>query len=419
MSNQLSTEYLTNDDAKIASDLARRCVQCGFCTATCPTFQITGNELDGPRGRISLIKGVLEGNKPSSITQFHLDRCLLCRNCETTCPSGVQYGKLYTIGKKLVEKKVVRRKSDQILRWFLKNFLLSKFFSFSVQSARIFRFILPSVLKSKIPKISSNSSKFKTINIKLTAKKNSRKVLLLTGCVQPALLPNINTSTIKLLNFCNIGCIITKNTTCCGALKAHLNDKEGSVLQAKQNIDSWWPYVKSGEIESIVVNASACSLEVKNYHELFPESSEYYQKAKKISSIAIDLTEMLPFLVDFLKTKSQYKQSSKLAFHPPCTLQHGQKINGIVEKFFNQLGFEVSIPKNNSNICCGSAGTYSVLNPLIANTLRDEKLYELNKLNTEIIISSNVGCIAHLQSGTEKKVMHWVEFLADNLEKEN
>ena len=416
MPKQLAKEYLNREEAIVASNLAQRCVQCGFCTATCPTFQITGNELDGPRGRISLIKGVLEGSTPTYVTQKHLDRCLLCRNCETTCPSGVQYGNLFSIGKKLVNEKVNRKKYDRILRWLLKEGLTSSLFSISMIISKKFRMILPKFLKSKIPRDSpiliKNKTSIKFVNEPKTI---NSKVLFLAGCVQPSMLPNINKSTLNLLRNCNFECIVAPST-CCGALKSHLDDKKGSMDQVKKNIDTWWPYVELSTIKYIIINASACSLEIKNYHKLFSKTSPYYLKAKKIVSLAVDLSEILPELLSLLKKKLPERKRSKLAFHPPCTLQHGQKINGIIENIFNELGYDVSVPTKDSNICCGSAGTYSVLQPKFANILRNNKLIELNKINAEIIISANIGCIAHLQSGTDKPVMHWVEVLAHELE---
>ena len=416
MSKHLADEYLNREDALIASDLAQRCVQCGFCTATCPTFQITGNELDGPRGRISLIKGVLEGNTPTDITQKHLDRCLLCRNCETTCPSGVQYGKLFSIGKKLVDEKVKRGRFNQILRWLLRIGLTSSLFSVSMKISKKFRLFFPKFLKNKIPKNPPVLIKSKT-NTKLIHKSNiiKTKVLFLGGCVQPSMLPNINASALKLLRDCNFDCIVAPKT-CCGAIKAHLDDKKGSIEEVKKNIDSWWSYIKFDNIKYIIANASACSYEIKKYHELFSKDSPYYFKAKKIVSLAVDLSEILPELLSGLKKQLPEKKRGKLAFHPPCTLQHGQKINGVIENIFSELGYNISTPLKDSNICCGSAGTYSVLQPKFANILRNNKLNELKKINPEIIISANIGCISHLQSGTDKPVMHWVEVLANELE---
>ena len=413
MPKALAKEYVDREDAIQASNLARRCVQCGFCTATCPTFQITGNELDGPRGRISLIKGVLEGESPTSITQKHLDRCLLCRNCETTCPSGVEYGNLFSIGKKLVDEKVKRKVYDQILRWVLKESLTSSFFAIAMRISKKLRRFFPEFIKRKIPKdfyTSRNKigSFDKTQNF-------SKKVLFPRGCVQPSMLPNINASTIKLLNNCGYDCIVTSDK-CCGAIKSHLDDQKGSIEQVKKNIDSWWPFIESNSISHIVMNASACSLEVKKYSGLFSEMSPYYKKAKKISSLSIDLCEILPKSISLLKRRILPKKREKLAFHPPCTLQHGHRINGVIEDIFAQLDYEIMTPEKDPHMCCGSAGTYSVLQPKFANLLKNKKLKELKKLKGEIIVSANIGCISHLQSGTNKPVMHWVEVLANALE---
>jgi glycolate oxidase iron-sulfur subunit len=406
MQTNLSPEYANTTDGQDAEAILRKCVHCGFCTATCPTYQLLGDELDGPRGRIYLIKQVLEGAEPTRKTQMHLDRCLTCRNCESTCPSGVQYGHLVDIGRKLVDEKVPRPAGEKALRWALKEGLTSPLFAPAMAIGQAVRGLLPASLKNKVP-------------AKQTAKPwptrpHARKVLMLGGCVQPAMAPNINAATARVLDAAGIQTVLAAKAGCCGAVKFHLNDHDGGKAQMRANIDAWWPYVESGEVEAIIMNASGCGVTVKEYGHILKDDPQYAAKAARISALTKDLSELLPLLVEQLQGKVK-AQPGVMAFHPPCTLQHGQQLKGGVEKHLGDLGFDVKVATNESHLCCGSAGTYSVLNPEIAYQLRDRKLGHLQDAQPTQIISANIGCITHLQSGTSTPVRHWVEMLDDAL----
>ena len=409
MQTHLAPEYQNTEDGKTAEAILRKCVHCGFCTATCPTYQLLGDELDGPRGRIYLMKQVLEGETPTRKTQQHLDRCLTCRNCESTCPSGVQYGHLVDIGRKLVDAKVERPMGERMLRWALKEGLPSPLFAPAMKLGQAVRGVLPAGLKAKVPapQVAHRNG------VTWPSQTHARKVLMLAGCVQPAMLPNINTATARVLDAAGIQTLVASNAGCCGAAKFHLNDQEGGAVQMRTNIDAWWPYVEQG-IEAIIMNASGCGVMVKNYGHVLAHDAQYAEKAKKISALTKDLSELLPELVPALKTKinaQALERAGKQAFHPPCTLQHGQQLKGGVEKHLSELGFDVQVANQEAHLCCGSAGTYSVLNPDIAYTLRDRKLGHLDALQPRFILSANVGCITHLQSGTDIPVKHWVEVL--------
>jgi len=405
MQTHLAPEYQNTPEGREAEAILRKCVHCGFCTATCPTYQLLGDELDGPRGRIYLMKQVLEGAEPTRATQQHLDRCLTCRNCESTCPSGVQYGHLVDIGRKLVDAKVERPMGERMLRWALKEGLPSPLFAPAMKMGQAVRGLLPKALQAKVP-ASQNAGAWPT-------QTHARRVLMLSGCVQPSMLPNINTSTARVLDAAGIQTLVAPEAGCCGAVKFHLNDHDGGMDHMRQNIDAWWPYVEQG-VEAIIMNASGCGVMVKDYGHVLQHDAAYAEKAKRISALTKDLSELLPDLVPTLKPKLNsvaLKQAGLQAFHPPCTLQHGQQLKGGVEKHLSDLGFEVKVSASEAHLCCGSAGTYSVLNPDISYTLRDRKLGHLDALQPTAILSANVGCITHLQSGTDVPVKHWVEVL--------
>jgi glycolate oxidase iron-sulfur subunit len=405
MQTNLAPEYRNTPEGIEAEAILRKCVHCGFCTATCPTYQLLGDELDGPRGRIYLMKQVLEGEVPTRKTQLHLDRCLTCRNCESTCPSGVQYGHLVDIGRKIVDAKVERPMGEKALRWALKEGLPSPLFGPAMAMGQMVRGLLPDSLKAKVPP-KQDAGAWPT-------RTHARKVLMLAGCVQPAMMPNINSATARVLDAAGIQTVVEGNAGCCGAVKFHLNDQDGGMGQMRANIDAWWPHVEAG-VEAIVMNASGCGVTVKEYGHLLRDDPAYAARAARISELTRDLSELLPGLVDALRPRMAAR-AGQVAFHPPCTLQHGQKLRGGVEKHLGDLGFKVNVTANESHLCCGSAGTYSVLNPDIAYSLRDRKLGHLKDLQPEVIVSANIGCITHLQSGTATPVRHWVELLDDAL----
>ncbi len=403
MQTNLAPEYKNRADGLEAESILRKCVHCGFCTATCPTYQLLGDELDGPRGRIYLIKQVLEGETPTRKTQMHLDRCLTCRNCETTCPSGVEYGHLVDIGRKLVDEKVARPATESVLRWALKEGLPSPLFAPAMAMGQLVRPLLPKALKNKVPEKRSAG--------KLPTQAHARQVLMLEGCVQPSMSPNINSATIRVLDAAGIQTVTAAKAGCCGAVKYHLNDQEGGMAHMRANIDAWWPLVDSGSVEAIIMNASGCGVTVKEYGHILQHDALYAEKAAKISALTKDLSEMLPELVMALKPKIKVPSNEKIAFHPPCTLQHGQKLKGGVETHLSALGFNVKTASCEAHLCCGSAGTYSVLQPEISYQLRDRKLGHLKEIQPQTIVSANIGCITHLQSGTDVPVRHWVEIL--------
>ena len=410
MQTQLSPEYHDTPEGREAEAILRKCVHCGFCTATCPTYQLLGDELDGPRGRIYLIKQVLEGAEPTRKTQQHLDRCLTCRNCESTCPSGVQYGHLVDIGRQLVDAKVERPTGERLVRWALKEGLSSSLFAPAMKLGQTVRGLLPNSLKAKVPEARDAGA--------WPTREHARKVLMLTGCVQPSMSPNINSATARVLDACGIQTVVAAQAGCCGALKFHLNDQTGGAAQMRANIDAWWPWVERGEVEAIVMNASGCGVMVKDYGHVLRDDPVYAQKAQRISELTRDLSELLPQLLPALKEQLKpevVQATGVVAYHPPCTLQHGQQLKGGVETHMAALGFQVQVATSESHLCCGSAGTYSVLNPEIAYQLRDRKLGHLKVLQPRAILSANIGCITHLQSGSDVPVRHWVELVDEVL----
>jgi len=402
MQTQLAPEFQGTPDGAEAEAILRKCVHCGFCTATCPTYQLLGNELDGPRGRIYLIKQVLEGATLTRATQMHLDRCLTCRNCESTCPSGVQYGHLVDIGRKIVDEKVPRGLGERAVRWALKEGLPSPLFGPAMKLGQAVRGVLPASLQAKVPAPQAAGQ--------WPTRSHTRKVLMLEGCVQPAMMPNINSATARVLDAIGIEAVRLPKTGCCGAVKFHLNDQDGGRAEMRANIDAWWPLASTGGVEAIMVNASGCGVTVKEYGHLLKDDPAYADKAAHISALARDLSEWLPELATALQGRVS-PPAGMLAFHPPCTLQHGQQLRGGVEAHLGALGFQVQVARTESHLCCGSAGTYSVLQPELAYPLRDRKLGHLQALVPEAILSANIGCITHLQSGTATPVKHWVEVL--------
>jgi len=414
MQTQLADEFQGTPEGETAERVLRKCVHCGFCTATCPTYQVLGDELDGPRGRIYLMKQVFEGAPVTRKTQAHLDRCLTCRNCESTCPSGVPYAELLEVGRRVVDAKVQRPLGERLQRDALRKGLTSPLFAPAIQLGRLVRPLMPAKLQAKItPKPPASAQRW-------PQRTHARRVLMLTGCVQPALMPNINAATARVLDAAGIQTVVAEAATCCGAIKGHLNDHEGSLADMRRNIDAWWPSVEGlkggGRVEAIVMNASGCGVTVKEYGKALAHDPTYADKARRISELTRDLSELLADLAPRLQPKlDRSVRGQALVFHPPCTLQHGQQLRGGVEQHLRSLGFEVRLASRDAHLCCGSAGTYSVLQPTMATTLRDRKLEALAPNAQETIISANIGCIQHLQSGTETPVRHWIEVLDDAL----
>lgn len=406
MQTNLAEFIRMTPDGDEADRILRKCVHCGFCTATCPTYQLLGDELDGPRGRIYLIKQMVEGAPVTRSTQQHLDRCLTCRSCESTCPSGVQYGRLVEIGRKHVEEMVPRTFAQRALRRTLASFLPQPSLFGTVYRVGLnFRRVLPRKLRDKLPAR-------RDAGIRPT-RSHSRKMLMLDGCVQPAMMPNVNNATARVFDALGIQLVSAPAAGCCGALRLHLNYEAEALDDMRRNIDAWWPYIEAG-IEGIVMNASGCGATVREYGHLLRNDPEYAAKARRVSELTRDVCEILPAfeseLAERVAERGARRELHVVAYHPPCTLQHGQQIRGSVENLLAGLGLEVRLPAD-SHLCCGSAGTYSILQPGLSYRLRDQKLSKLSATEPQAILSGNVGCIAHLQSGTSTPVMHWIELV--------
>ena len=418
MQTKLADFIKDTADGREADAILRKCVHCGFCTATCPTYQLLGDELDGPRGRIYLIKGMLEGAEVTARTQLHLDRCLTCRACETTCPSGVQYGHLVDIGRKLAEERVPRPLLPRLLRLALRVVLpRSWLFASLLRLGRWMRPLLPLTLQGKIPATVPAAGTW-------PAARHRRRMLALAGCVQPALSPDINAAAARVLDTLGISMIEAKGAGCCGAVRFHLNAQEDGLDDMRALIDAWWPYVEDADagsaegVEAIVMTASGCGITVKEYGHLLAHDPAYAAKAEKISALTKDLSEVIAAELDRLKplfaAKRPGAEAAKLALQLPCTLQHGQKLTGVIERILTAAGFELT-PVADSHLCCGSAGTYSILQPELAARLKANKLAALHAGSPQAIVSANLGCMSHLQSGTALPMEHWIVALERRL----
>ena len=412
MQTNISEQFLSNANTKEAQDILRSCVHCGFCNATCPTYQLLGDELDGPRGRIYLIKQVLEGAEPTRQTQLHLDRCLTCRNCETTCPSGVQYSHLLNIGRSVVNEKVSRSISQKSLHLLLrKTFLSPLLFSTMIKTGQLFRPLLPSSIKRSIPVAQKK--------IAFQATTHARKILLVAGCVQSSLKPNIDIAAQVVFDKLNIECVQIPAGGCCGSLSHHLNAENEAKQIIKKNIDSWWPLVENKAIEAICMTSSGCGVAIKEYEQLLAGNKDYAEKAKIISALYKDPAEIVFAELDKTPDDKDLKlinetnvttKNKNIAFHPPCTLQHGMKINDLIEPILSRCGFNV-LAFEDKHLCCGSAGTYSITQKALSSQLLTNKLTHINKTEHDIIVTANIGCQLHLQSGTRTPVLHWLEVL--------
>jgi glycolate oxidase iron-sulfur subunit len=399
MQTQLTPAWLATPDGQTADKILRSCVHCGFCLSTCPTYGLLGNELDSPRGRIYLIKSLLEGNDVSRGSLSHLDRCLTCRSCETTCPSGVQYGQLLDIGRQAMEAKTPRPIWQKMARFAVRKSLTTPWFFNGL--IRLMPFLRH-----------SNAIVYSVDELALQQRLADRadvlqsSVLLLTGCVQPALAPNINQASIKVLNRLGLHVIETPQSQCCGAIHQHLSAHDDAITQIKANIDAWLPYLEQGA-KAIISNASGCGVMIKDYAHLLRNDSDYAAKAQRISEATKDISE---FLLTQDLSRFTHFNNETITFHSPCTLQHGQKLQGVVEEALRKLGYRVN-PVKDAHLCCGSAGTYSIFQPSLSKQLRANKLDNLLAEKTNMIVTANIGCLMHLQKGTETPVKHWIEIL--------
>jgi glycolate oxidase iron-sulfur subunit len=389
-----------------AESILRACVHCGFCNATCPTYQLLGDELDGPRGRIYQIKQVLEGAEPGASTQLHLDRCLTCMNCETTCPSGVRYGRLLEIGRAEVDRRVPRSFLDSMKRNVLRVALTRRWiFDPAVRLGRALRPLLPRRLRDKLPPVRLANAWPQRAHARTVL---LRRVILLRGCVQPALIPAIDAATARVLDALGVQAIIAPGSGCCGAIDFHGDARSAAREKARRNIDAWWPLIEKGA-EAIVINASGCGAMIKDYAHLLRDDAAYADKAARVASLTRDLSEFLAPLASKLAQRCA-AASTRVAFHPPCTLQHTQKVRGAVESIVTALGAQL-VPVADAHLCCGSAGTYSLLQAELAQQLRTRKLETLQAGKPELILSANIGCLTHLETGAGVPVRHWIEWV--------
>ena len=403
MQTRLADFIRDTPEGREAEAILRKCVHCGFCTATCPSYQVLGDDLDSPRGRIYLMKRALEGAPVTQKTQLHLDRCLTCRACETTCPSGVRYGRLVDIGRAVVEARTTRGALARLTRALICAVLpRRKLFGALVGLGRLTRPLLPRMLKAKLPQATGAPGAW-------PAPRHGRKMLALAGCVQPSLAPSINAAAARLLDRFGISLVEVPGAGCCGGLRFHLNYQERGRDDMRALIDAWWPPVERGEVEAIVVTASGCGVTVKEYGHLLAQDPAYRDKAMRISALARDLAEVIP-----LEAIPQAVASGRVAFQSPCTLQHGQQIRGAVEARLARAGFDLA-PVRDAHLCCGSAGTYSLLHPSIAGELKARKLASLEEGGAECIATANIGCLSHLQAGARLPVRHWIELLDEAL----
>lgn len=398
MQTHLPEAFLNTPDGQVAQTILRKCVHCGFCTATCPTYLLLGNELDSPRGRIYLMKQVLEGQSATERTQLHLDRCLTCRACETTCPSGVEYGKLLDIGRVAVDKQVPRPLLDRLIRKGL-QFVVPNTLLVGVMLwfARLCRPMLPGFLRKKVPSYEPAKP--------WPQLRHHRKMIIHQGCIQRVAKPAINAAAARYLDANSISPVKTKDV-CCGALGLHMGDKEFFERYAKRNIDAWWPEIETGA-EAVVSTASGCGVTIKEYGHLLQHDPEYATKAKRVSEMTVDIAEV----TNGTPISSGVPPYSKVAFQSPCTLQHGQNVIHSVEEILHQHGVETT-PVANGHLCCGSAGVYSLLQPGISQQLLDNKLSALQQHAPQCIVTSNIGCLMHLESKADVPVKHWIEVVA-------
>jgi glycolate oxidase iron-sulfur subunit len=400
MQTSISEKYLDTAQGREADAILRSCVHCGFCTATCPTYQLLGDELDGPRGRIYLIKQLLEGEAVSTRTQLHLDRCLTCRACETTCPSGVRYGRLVDIGRALVEHEVPRRPLQRFMRYLLRKLVAyPRRMAPLLFTAQTLSPLLPAVLRRKVPARPKRTP--------WPQQTQARRMLVLAGCVQSVATPQTNAAAARVLNRLGIQLVNAPGAGCCGAVSHHLSAHEEGLDFMRRNIDAWWPFIEQGT-EAILVTASGCGAVVKDYRDLLAHDPAYADKARRVSALARDISEVLRDAD--LSGLGLRRQAQRVAFHSPCTLQHGQQLDGVVESILTRAGFTLTKVAD-AHLCCGSAGTYSILQPELSQRLLTNKLAALENGDPEVIATANIGCQMHLASKADRPVRHWIEVL--------
>ena len=399
MQTTLSNKVRESRHAEAIESILRKCVHCGFCNATCPTYQLRGDELDGPRGRIYQMKQYFEG-EPANVEMLkHLDRCLTCRSCETTCPSGVQYSHLLEIGKEMIETDLPRSTFDRWRRTAIVRFINSGWlFATMLRIGQSLSGFMPAALRESVPARQQRVAR--------RGGQHERKVLMLAGCVQPTLAPNTNDCAVNLLDRLGIEVIELPANRCCGAAALHTSAPDMALEQARQLIDDCWPYVEAG-VEAFVVTASGCGVSVRDYARLLADDPAYADKAARVSSLYCDLVEMVEANLDSLAGTADGR---RVAVHTPCTLQHGLGLNQRVEKVLSAAGYELCRVED-AHLCCGSAGTYSMLQPALSGRLRRNKQRALGVDRPDIIATANIGCQLQIAQGNRTPVVHWIELL--------
>jgi len=401
---ELHQNYRESPEGKTAKDILSACVHCGFCLATCPTYLDSQDERDSPRGRIYLIKQLLETGAASQTTQIHLDRCLSCRSCETTCPSGVQYDALAGIGRRLTEQQVTRPIYERAQRWLLRKLITNQqLFGFLLKTGQLFRPLLPPFLRKAIPPKQTEGA--------TPPAQHSRTMLVLDGCVQSSATPNTNAAANRVLDKLGISLISAKNSACCGAVNIHLSAHEDGLDDMRRNIDAWWPSIDPDSkdcAEAIISTASGCGSMLADYGDLLAHDPAYASRAKRVTVLAKDISEIL--MQESLEQLGAHTDIGRIAVHTPCSLQHALNLPEVIPEILNRAGFELA-DTSEKHLCCGSAGTYSILQPEISERLLDNKLHALNIDQPVVIATANIGCQLQLASKADIPVVHWIELL--------
>ena len=405
MKTIIAKEFADQSQFDPVKGILQACVHCGFCTATCPTYLLLGDERDSPRGRIYMMKAMFEGEPVTHETRDHLDRCLTCRSCETTCPSGVEYGHLVDLGRLVVEQKVPRAMSQKLVRWGLRQVLPYRSrFGPMLKMGQLFRPVLPQVIKHHIP--------LPVVKLRAPKTQHQRVMLSLPGCAQASAAPNTDIAAAQVLDQLNITLKVLHKTGCCGAVNHHLNAHEKALSQARHNIDLVWPELQAGA-QALVITASGCGAAIQEYGYMLRDDPSYADKAKQVSLAAKDISEILdnedlsPLKSQLIKAKAAI---GKVAVHCPCTQQHAMQLPNKVKTLLEDLGIDTAAT-NNDHLCCGSAGTYSLLQPKLSKQLLNQKLKDLTIDQPKLIVTANVGCQLHLGGAALVPVKHWLELL--------